>query len=137
MTDEEIDQLSDLKKDRDQLAHVLSGINSIEDRYSEGCTKPGSRIAQFLKLARESGKRIVADGGSRSFALNISDFRNTIVAEKIRDIEEIHFKNLLKDLDELGCQIESALENYSGEKIKVYFKEKLKYLNSAKQKGEV
>ncbi len=130
MIDDEIEQLAILKSDCDRLKHTLSNVKEIDRKYGESFNYQG--LKEFIHprvYLRRKVKEMLVDalsGCSAVFELKTDDYRNDIVKERIRRIEEEVFTYLGQKLYEFMAEMTEALENYKGEKVEAYIKETIK-----------
>jgi hypothetical protein len=121
MTDEEIEQLSEIKKDRDNLKRCIDNIVHLNGEYSSPVRKPIERFfSRTVKIMREPGK--LTAGGTNSFKLDSGEFNNDIIQLKVREIESEVFSILVKKLNDLESEISFALARYKGENIDSYMR---------------
>lgn len=124
MTDEEIEQLSDLKRDRDKLKRNSGEAFHLERTYdrSEEASLKERMIHYFVKVKNTSKKMTI---GTREATLTLDgyDYRNTVVMDRVRLIQSKALQMIEKDLDILIEEVEASLKNYKGQPVSVYIKE--------------
>lgn len=135
MTDDEIKQLEALRLDKERICKESGRINDFQRSYSdnimgtsdEDCSKWFNKlIHRFPTLKfKKSDDIIEVRDSSGYFSIDPSDYRNKVVQERIRLIQQKIFNLAETELDALYDDVSGALEDYKGEDMYPYIKTKL------------
>jgi hypothetical protein len=143
MTDEEILQLNQLKRDRDKIRDTVKNLIKLDrkrENNPDGSSRKGFKrfVNSKLRVDRDIGKDKDGDyhntylvtAYNHNFELDMDDFANEIMLDRIRESLSDSLTVLVKNLVTLEHEVTTALEEYGDQDIAIYIREKVKRIEA-------